>query len=88
MRKLLRGYRLYFSRGVLNSDGRRLFEEFARFLVYEHPEYKGLVSRARRDPSLENVVRVAEIVLDREEIDEILDTVINGPYTYPSYRYW
>ncbi len=75
----------------MNSDGRRLFEEYARLIVYEHPEYKRVIGRARRDPVFENVVRAALIVLDRAEVEEIIDTVINGPYTYRvprgSYRY-
>lgn len=67
---------------MLNSDGRRLFEEFARMLVYEHPEYKPLVSKARRDPSLENILRVAELVITREEARELIDTCLHGPYRY------
>ncbi len=80
--KLFKGYRRYFSGDVLNSDGRRIFEEILRMLLYEHPEHRRLVYRARRDPCLKNVVRVAELVMSREEIEEILNTVINGFYKY------
>ena len=51
-------------------------------LVYEHPEYKPLVSKARRDPSLENILRVAELVVTREEARELIDTCLHGPYRY------
>lgn len=49
LRKLLLGFNLYFSEDVLNSDGRKLFHEVAKMLIYEHPEYKALISRVRRN---------------------------------------
>lgn len=85
MRKLLRGYYLYFHNDVLNSDGRRLFEEILRMLMYEHPEYRRLVYRVRRNPDLDNVIRVARLFLDEDEIHKLLDTSINGFYIYKKY---
>lgn len=82
MRKLLRGYYLYFHNDMLNSDGRRLFEEILKMLMYEHPEYRRLVYRVRRNPDLDNVIRVARLFLDEDEIHELLDTSINGFYIY------
>ena len=83
MIKLLSGYYLYFDKNnMLNSDGRRLFEEIARMLVYEHPEYKKIVSKARRNPSLENILRVAEIFMDRGEAERALKAGIYGPYSF------
>jgi len=83
LRKLITGYFRYFSMDKLNSDGRKLFEEAARMLVYEHPEYKPLVTKARRDPTLDNVMKIAKLVLG-EEANHLLITAIQGPYDYIS----
>ena len=81
MRKLLLGYRLYFDKnGVLNSDGRRLLEEIAKFLVYEHPELKPLVRKVRKDPTLSNIIRLAEVFMSSEEIMELIEVGIYGLY--------
>jgi len=80
-RKLAEGYMVYFSRGVLNSEGRKVFEEMARMLIDEHPELKKVVSRARRNPTLENVVRVLERVLG-EEAGALVASAVEGPYVY------
>ncbi len=81
MRKLLLGYRLYFDKdGVLNSDGRRLLEEIARFLVYEHPELKPLVKKVRKNPTLNNVIRLAEVFMSSKEIMELIEIGIYGLY--------
>ncbi len=80
--KLVLGYRRYFSNGVLNSDGRRVFESLARRILREKPWYKPVVARARRDPSLENVLRVLELVVDRDKALEALEAVVNGPYKW------
>jgi len=83
MRKLLSGYQLYFDKyGVLNSDGRRLLNEIIRLLIYEHPELKPLVKRVRKDPTLSNVVRLAEVFMDVNEVRELVETSIYGLYTY------
>jgi len=79
MKKLILGYRLYFSNDVLNSEGRKIFEELARMLVYEHPYYKALIRRVRRNPTLDNVLKVGEIVLG-DEIHELLSLAVYGPY--------
>jgi len=82
LRKLLLGYYLYFDRfGVLNSDGRRLLAEALRYLVYEHPELKSLARRVRKDPTLENVSRLARAVLG-DEVEELVRLGIYGPYSY------
>lgn len=84
LRKLLLGFNLYFSRNVLNSEGRKIFGEAVRMLVYEHPEYKAFISRVRRNPTLENVMKVARLVLG-DEADELLKIGIYGLYTYYDY---
>ena len=80
-KKLALGYRLYFSGDALNSEGRKLFEEMARMLIYEHPELKGTVARARRNPTLSNVLRVLERVLG-EEAEKLVREGIEGPYSW------
>jgi hypothetical protein len=80
-RKLALGYRLYFSGDVLNSEGRKLFEEMARMLVYEHPELKGVVTRARRNPTLGNVLKVLERVLG-DEAEKLVREGVEGPYAW------
>lgn len=81
-RKLAEGYRAYFSMDYLNSEGRKLFEEMARMLVEEHPELKQLVTRARRKPTLENVKKILERILGEEQVDELLEASLQGPYSY------
>ncbi|OYT49886.1 MAG: hypothetical protein B6U73_04820 [Desulfurococcales archaeon ex4484_204] len=72
MRKLLRGYREYFGRGpALNSDGRRLLNDIVRELAKEGGELASIGRRVRRDPTLENVVKLARLMLGREA-DELL----------------
>jgi len=80
-RKLALGYRLYFSGDALNSEGRKLFEEMARMLVYEHPELKGVVTRARRNPTLSNVLKVLERILG-EEAEKLVRGGVEGPYSW------
>ena len=80
-RKLALGCRLYFSGDTLNSEGRKLFEEMARKLIYEHPELKGVVTRARRNPTLCNVLKVLERVLG-EEAEKLVREGVEGPYAW------
>lgn len=79
-KKLLLGYNLYFSYDVLNSEGRKVFEEAARMLIYEHPEMKPAVVRVRRKPTLDNVLRLASKVLGEEKAVSLLRAGIEGPY--------
>ena len=79
LRKLLEGYQIYFSYDKLNSEGRKVFEEMARMLVYEHPEYKPMVKRVRRNPTLDNVLKIARLVLG-DGAEQIIHEVVQGPY--------
>ncbi len=81
LKKLLLGYRIYFHNDVLNSDGRRILEEILRMLMYEHPEYRKLIYKIRRNPDLENIIKLGELVLGKE-VYELLDLAIHGPYNY------
>jgi len=81
MRKLLLNYTKFFSKdNVLNSDGRKLLEEIIRLLMYEHPEYRSLVRKVRKNPTLRNIIRLAELLMDPQEIRELLSFALYGPY--------
>lgn len=80
-RKIASNHLLYFSYDQLNSEGRKVFEEMARMLVHEHPELKKLVVRARRRPTLDNVMKVLERVLG-EEAWELVKGSVEGPYKW------
>lgn len=79
IRKLLVGYPLYFHNDVLNSEGRKIFEELARMLIYEHPEYKPLIRRARRSREVKDILRIARLVIG-DKADELLMMGIWGLY--------
>ncbi len=83
IKKLVKNYYRYFDKnGVLNSDGRRLLYELTRFLVYEHPEFKKFIQRLRKEPTLENILKLAEKVMDLDDVLRDLEESIYGPYTY------
>ena len=80
-RKLLLGYTLYFSRGVLNSEGRKVFEEMSRSLLASNPGFKKSVRKARKRPTLENIYRICEKLLGAQ-CKELVRASVEGPYTY------
>jgi len=70
--KLLKEQDKYFdSRNVLNSDGRKFFESIARIIVREKPWYKPLVVKARKNPTLENILRLAEELVDSDTLKSV-----------------
>jgi hypothetical protein len=79
--KLLTNYRVYFSNDVLNSEGRKVFEEMARMLIHEHPEHKPTIQKARRNSSLKNILKIARIVLG-DDVEDIVRQADDGPYIY------
>ena len=80
LKKLLLGKESYFSKGRLNSEGRKVFEEAARMLIYEHPHYKAIVKRARRTGGLEDVLKIAKLVLGEEESRVLILSSQLSPY--------
>lgn len=48
----------------LNSDGRRLFETLLRLLLDEHHRYRKLARETRKQPCLENILRLSRIFYD------------------------
>lgn len=59
---------------MLNSDGRKLFECIIRLIMREHPEYKELISKARKDPTLRNIIQIAALYMEESEVYELLCT--------------
>lgn len=83
MRILLENIPMYFDKNlVLNSDGRRLLSQLLRYLLYEHHEYMYIVNEVRRNPTIENIIKLAKIILPSNEVNEILDLYFKGPYKY------
>lgn len=82
LEKLLLGYRKYFHNDVLNSDGRKIFEEALRMLLHEHPEYRRLIYRARRNPDLDHVIKITSLIVGEERAYKLLNIGINGVYEY------
>lgn len=61
----------YYSRGYLNSDGMRLFESIARIILEYKPYYKPLISRVRKNPSLENIRKLASRVMEEDPLQSL-----------------
>lgn len=80
LRKLILHREEYFSNDKLNTEGRKIFEETVRMLIHEHPYFKPMVKRARRTGSLKDVLRIAELVLGRQEVKELILSVQLTPY--------
>ncbi len=70
--KMLLGFGEYFSKDcVLNSDGRRLLEEILKPTVRRYPHLKGIARKVRREPTLENILKLASIFMNDDEAKEL-----------------
>lgn len=79
MRALLTRIREYLSNdGTLNSDGRRLLRDIVREVAKNRRGLMRLAKRVRKEPSLENVMRLARELLG-PEADELLAAALWGP---------
>ena len=86
LRVLLLNFYKFFSKDcVLNSDGRRLLNDIAREVAKCEPYLMELVRKVRREPTLENILKLARKFLSDEEVSELVDLGIYGPVS--SYRY-
>ena len=54
--KLLENSDAFFSGDYLNSDGRRVFEEFSRIMLEKYPWLKRRIRKIRRDPSIHRII--------------------------------
>jgi hypothetical protein len=69
IRKLLTRREVFFDKtNVLNSDGRRLLNKIIRMVLREYPELRKLVSKTRKNPTLENVIKLAEEITHMREL--------------------
>jgi len=80
-RGLLKNKMKYFSNGFLNSEGRKIFEEAARMLVYEKPFLKKRIRTIRKKGSFEDILKLAEDILEKEELVVIISEWYTEPYT-------
>ena len=79
MRALLTKIREYLSNdGTLNSDGRRLLRDIVREIAKNRRGLMRLARRVRKEPSLENVMRLARKLIG-DEADELLAEALWGP---------
>ncbi len=68
MTKLLSNKSSFFDKNnVLNSDGRRLLSKVIKLTLRERPELRGILSKTRKNPTLDNVMRLAEELLGVED---------------------
>ncbi len=82
---LLKFYKFFSKDCVLNSDGRRLFNDIAREVAKREPYLMGLVRKVRKEPTLENILKLAREFLSDDEISELIDLGIYGSVS--SYKY-
>ena len=65
--ELLENVEKYFDKNLtLNSEGRKILEKVIAILMNSSFECKGLVRKVRKEPTLENIVKLAEIILGSE----------------------
>jgi len=73
LKELLLGYGKYFSKyGLLNSDGKRVLNEVARPILETNPQLKPLIRDLRREPTLENLRKLAGFFIDEGVVDELI----------------
>ncbi|MEM1604395.1 MAG: hypothetical protein QXZ48_05840 [Zestosphaera sp.] len=71
IRKLLTNREEFFDKtNTLNSDGRRLLNKILKLVLSNHPELRGLATKTRKNPTLENVTKLAEEILNTHKTRE------------------
>ena len=86
LRVLLLNFYKFFSKDcVLNSDGRRLFNDIAREVAKHKPGLMKLVKNVRKNPTLENILKLAKEFLSDDEISELVSLGVYG--AVDTYRY-
>ncbi|MEO3993219.1 MAG: hypothetical protein QN229_02770 [Desulfurococcaceae archaeon TW002] len=50
---------------TLNSDGRRLLNKIIKLVLSKYPELRKLASKTRKNPTLENVIKLADEIRSR-----------------------
>ena len=86
LRVLLLNFYKFFSKDcVLNSDGRRLFNDIAREVAKHKPNLMKLIKNIRKNPTLENILKLAREFLADDEISELISLGVYGAVN--TYRY-
>jgi len=57
LRNELLNYEKYYSNDVLNSEGRKIFEQIARICIICNFPMKSMIGKVRRKPTYENVLK-------------------------------
>ncbi len=79
--KLLLNYTEFFSKdGVLNSDGRRVLEEILRPSVKRYFRLRKIAKKVRKNPSLENVIRLGEEFMPYDVMMKMVEFGIKKHY--------
>ncbi len=64
--KLITNRKEFFDKtNTLNSDGRRLLNKIIKLVLAEYPELRKLASKTRKNPTLENVIKLADEIRSR-----------------------
>ncbi|MFN3268343.1 MAG: hypothetical protein ACK416_03680 [Zestosphaera sp.] len=64
--KLITNREEFFDKtNTLNSDGRRLLNKIIKLVLAEYPELRKLASKTRKNPTLENVIKLADEIRSR-----------------------
>ena len=78
VRQLIRNYRLYFSKDLrLNSEGMKLLNIIARVVMENCKEAISILRKVRKDPTLENVIKLVSYVLE-EKPEVLISSYIYG----------
>jgi hypothetical protein len=70
--ELLENVDKYFDKNlVLNSEGRKVLEKAIAILMSSRAEHRKLVKKVRREPTLENVLKLTEAILGGEAVESL-----------------
>lgn len=71
VRRLLTSKEEFFDKtNTLNSDGRRLLNKIIKLVLSDHPELRRLASKTRKNPTLENVIRFADEIMNARKSEK------------------
>ena len=82
VKKLLQNYSSFFDKknAVLNSDGRRILNDIIRECLKIFPEKHELCKNARREPTLKNIRKLAELFLPPSDVDELIHEGVSASW--------
>ena len=63
LRELLENRHMYFDKNLtLNSEGRKILNKVIAALLQNNFEHRKLLEKVRREPTIENIVKLTELV--------------------------